>query len=179
VTRWPDAARRPGRYDGLRRLVAPSLVGLALSLSARGGAQTTPGVASVGSSSTTTSPDSRSQSAGSVAADYAEKTLKYSRCMRAHGVPAFPDPNSAGLIFPRKGQTSEQDEPGYKGANNVCCAPGSELWEADASAHGIPNFPDPKISSRFIGFQIDIREVNSELFKRANQACSSYSLGGP
>jgi hypothetical protein len=43
--------------------------------------------------------------------------LKIAKCMRAHGVVSFPDPNSQGTFFM---SPSLADEPGYSAAAKVC-----------------------------------------------------------
>jgi hypothetical protein len=138
-----------------------------------------------------------------VAADYAE-ALKYSQCMRAHGVPNFPDPNSAGLVLLGKGPNNASsqsipEEPGYASANRVCghllpnggtptsaqlAYIGSQLlhYLRCIRSHGVPSFPDPTISSHLIGFKDVGRSlVNAAAFKSAQKPSAFLlnSAGGP
>jgi hypothetical protein len=46
-----------------------------------------------------------------------EQMLKVAKCMRAHGVVNFPDPNSQGMFFM---SPALADEPGYSAAAKVC-----------------------------------------------------------
>lgn len=180
----------------------PALLGLAVVINACG-ATSAPGVASIGSSTATTSPGSDSHAPAAVAADYSQ-ALKYSECMRAHGDPDFPDPNGAGLIpfgtTNRNGSSSPgpQDEPGYTSANKVCghllpnggrptaaqvAYIGSQLLKFSQCmrSHGLPSWPDPTISSHVIGFEgISQSVINSPAYKRAEKSCASFmSSVGP
>jgi hypothetical protein len=86
--------------------------------------------------------------------------LSLARCMRAHGVPNFPDPGtSGGLIIPNY---INPDAPAFKSAQGACAklaqSPGgpgtsSESRKAQLLAlakcmrsHGVPNFADPTSS---------------------------------
>ncbi len=193
------SGRRKART--FERLAVPALVGLAVAIAACG-ATSGPGVASIGSSTATTSPESASHVPASVAADYSQ-ALKYSECMRAHGDPDFPDPNGAGLIpfgtMNHNGSSSPspQDEPGYTSANKVCghllpnggrpttaqvAYIGSQLLKFSQCmrAHGLTTWPDPTISSRFIGFDVGRSVADSAAFKRAQKSCASFmSSVGP
>jgi hypothetical protein len=121
------------------------LVVIGVLFSACGGASG-PGVASVGST-TTTSPSTYQQTT------YA-KSLKYAECMRAHGNSNFPDPNADGFF-------DLYHIPFSVSANDVCQHQlGPQPTTSSASqqktlaealkfsicmrAHGLPNFPDPK-----------------------------------
>ena len=52
----------------------------------------------------------------------ATKLLAYSRCMRAHGVPDFPDPNASGGLQLSGGPGSDLDpnNPAFQAAQRVC-----------------------------------------------------------
>ncbi len=140
-------------------------VGLALTavvvLFAACGGASGPGVASIGSTTTTAAaPASGGGSTGSEAA-----LLKYSECMRAHGVPNFPDPSANGSFQLAAG--IDPASPAFKAAQAKCqkLVPGGGLPilgstthpSAEALAqmvkvsqcvrsHGVPNFPDPTTS---------------------------------
>jgi hypothetical protein len=83
----------------------------------------------------------------------------FSACMRSHGVPTFPDPDSSGTIHV---PSSIDDLPTAKAAYRACrsLAPseGSLTGQGDVltqdrllafakcmRAHGVPNFPDPQV----------------------------------
>jgi hypothetical protein len=89
--------------------------------------------------------------------------VAYSHCMRSHGVPNFPDPNSSGEIPKDKVVTAVVGDPQSPAAQRACqhLIPESGLGPpqtatptrtrlADAlsfakcvRAHGFPSFPDP------------------------------------
>jgi len=81
---WPRSART------LVALIATAALSLLAAACGGGGSSGSPGVANVASSSA-----SKSSSQGSSASNDA---VAYSRCIRRHGVPNFPDPASNGTL---------------------------------------------------------------------------------
>ena len=160
---------------GLRRAgsLVVVLVAGAVSLSACG-ESASPGVASVGPT-TTTSPPSTAQRAGADA-------LRYSQCMRAHGVSDFPDPTAGGGFhvpagvkrkpqFVSASEACQDDLSGGLSAKHVTVR--EELKYAECMrAHGIRNFPDPMPGG---GFRITNTTVNthSPQFEAATRACAA------
>ena len=85
------------------------------------------------------------------------KAVAYSRCMRAHGIPDFPDPAAAGLPKVTPQQVGVSDAR-FQSAQRAC-APLLQPGQAQAAktltgllnfahcmrAHGLPNWPDPTI----------------------------------
>jgi hypothetical protein len=183
----PRANRRRGR---LRRAVAiaAALAGVALLTAACGG----------GSASTTTPPASQG---GTDAADYTA-AVAYTQCMRAHGVPNFPDPDPSTLAVgkPFGGATLAQagvnlNTPQAQAASTACqhlMPPGpspaqrqlllSEMlrYAACMRAHGLPNFPDPSTTPGG-GYSLGLTPgvVSSPQFQPAEQACHSVAPGLP
>jgi hypothetical protein len=51
-----------------------------------------------------------------------EANLRYARCMRAHGISDFPDPNPDGTlrIEPKPGTNLDPNNPQYKAADTAC-----------------------------------------------------------
>ena len=94
-------APHQGRRPRLRRagLPALALVSIACLAAACGGRSASPGVASLGSTTTTTALATATQNTASPA-DYS-KDVAYAGCMQAHGEPDFPDPNSQGDLLIR------------------------------------------------------------------------------
>jgi hypothetical protein len=105
-----------------------------------------------------------------------QAALAYARCMRAHGVPDFPDPDSNGSFSfsasERAGGLGGSGSSSVSGqvtrANQVCnhlLDVGTQLNAAQQQhafsqllkyaqcmrAHGVPNFPDPHTTSGGIG----------------------------
>jgi len=125
-----------------------------------------------------------------------QAALAYARCMRAHGVPDFPDPDSHGQ-FNVKGHSASSQE---TAANQVChhlLNVGGQVDQRQQAlgpllkyarcirAHGLPNFPDPHYDSGGIGTPSGIalggrgaNSVNSPQFRSANQACRHLLPGG-
>jgi hypothetical protein len=109
-------------------------------------------------------------------ASHAASLTKYSACMRSHGVPSFPDPSTRqsgddsfgidGYNFNLPADVNTQS-PAYQSADKACqsliagsgsVAARNPAFLAKAKqaalaharcmrAHGVPNFPDPTISS--------------------------------
>jgi hypothetical protein len=172
--------RRDRRRSRLRRtgLPAAALAGLTLLAACSGG-------------SSNPATDAGAGSARSSA-------LAYSRCMRAHGIKAFPDPNSQGGLSLSAGPGTGIDpsSPQFKAADQACRSlmPGSNLSPAQQAAakatalrysrcmraHGIPDFPDPN-SQGGIGIQArpgsDL-DPNNPRFQAANTACQKLMPGG-
>jgi len=86
------------------------------------------------------------------------QAVRYANCMRAHGVPNFPDPSGSGQIEINSGLNP--NSPAFETAAKACAKlqPGggpafphlSESRKLAAlhfakcmRAHGVPNFPDP------------------------------------
>jgi hypothetical protein len=167
-----------------RRFLAPALAGLAglsLLVSACGGS---PGshVAQLGSTATqsgssTTSAQSNRQGAA----------LAFSRCMRSHGVPDFPDPDAQG-DFPSF-HVSEP-KPTAAAANDACKhllsrggSTGTPQQRRQKLAfalkvaqclrkHGFPTFPDPTGSSQHMPPGIN---TGSPQFQAAETACEKQA----
>jgi hypothetical protein len=117
--------------------------------------------------------------------------LQFSHCMRANGVPNFPDPGRGGY---RTSGINFQS-PAAHSALNVCDkhlhqsghpspVPAGvlhqELLLAQClRANGVPNFPDPDASGN-IQFPITSPIPQSPAFRSAqNGQCKKYASGGP
>jgi hypothetical protein len=163
-------------------------------LAACGGGPSGPQVASLGSVSTTTSVKSASGTGKGGA-------LAFSRCMRSHGVPDFPDPDTNGGITINSGGPGGKNlgpnAPAFKAAQKACqsLAPGGgALTPAEKArmraqglemakcmrAHGILDFPDPNADG---GLQIEMKPgsdlaPNSPTFQAAQKACQPSRPGG-
>jgi len=182
-----SSRRRHGRSVGW---IVALLVTSSLLLAACGGSSNTPTVAGSGAPTKTTS--SAKHSGGGA--------LAYAACMRSHGLPNFPDPNSDGG-FDGTGGVS-MSSPKYTSANQACQSDlggGHQITpamqksiEAHALAfaqcmrsHGVPNYPDPKItfsgggvSETSGGPQGSGLDPQSPKFQSAQQACQNAKGGG-
>jgi hypothetical protein len=133
---------------------------------------------------------------GSSSAAANASPLAYSECMRAHGVPKFPDPGANGELQLRAGPGTGIDPNSsvYKAADAACKSllpvPSAEDQQQNYDAllkfsscmrsHGISDFPDPQPNGRMeikAGPGSDL-DPNSALFKSAQQACQKYMPGG-
>jgi hypothetical protein len=128
----------------------------------------------------------------------------YAACMRSHGVPNFPDPDSHGHFKITSGQGKggktgvDVNSPQFRKAQQACqkLQPNGgrpsrqqEAKEQQAMlkfsqcmrSHGVPKFPDPKFtpnggSQMTIGKEVD---PNSPQFKAAQKACQKLVPNGP
>ena len=125
--------------------------------------------------------------------------LAYSRCMRSHGVPNFPDPDSSGEI-PKEAVVSaghSVSDSQFRAAGSACAnlAP-SGLGPAKAPitakeqqyylraaacmrSHGFTTFPDPVFSNGTVNFPIPSNiDSNSTRFTQARQTCKRLIPAG-
>jgi hypothetical protein len=141
-----------------------------------------------------------SGSAGAGGSTPYQQALAYAQCMRSHGEPGFPDPNSQGL-FLNLGPV-DMNSSQYLSANKTCehLLPASQVSTSQQRqafsrqlkyaecmrSHGFPNIPDPiQEPSGNIqgagpggaagpGSGID---PNSPQYKSANQVCLPFLAG--
>jgi hypothetical protein len=131
------------------------LLALGLAVSACGGASALPGIATVETSSTTTTVVSAPSNAASLYKD----ELRYTECMRAHGVPNFPDPSADGGfslpvgVGPSSAAVAACQKllPGIGALGSGPAPTSAELakWVKLSQcmrAHGVSDFPDPTTS---------------------------------
>jgi hypothetical protein len=128
-------------------------------------------------------------------------SLAFSACMRSHGVPNFPDLSRSGLRIEASGQTLSingvtVNAPAFVAARAQCerYVPHVQASPAQVAQqtrqglqfarcmrrHGVPNFPDPKVTVGASGNGVvDLRHsglnFSSPAFKAATAACG----GGP
>lgn len=122
--------------------------------------------------------------------------LAYSQCMRAHGVPDFPDPVGNTLQL-RASQGSDLDPTSAQNiaAQKACKSlqpagpPGGKVnaaqqanalkYSACMRDNGVPNFPDPVFSGGGVQLKITNIDPNSPQFVAAQKACQSLQpIGG-
>lgn len=123
---------------------------------------------------------------------YYRAAVAYAQCVRANGVPNFPDPNSQG-VFAVKNNDTQAEEAQLHTAENTCkhLLPNggqqtknqqqqtvSKLLQFSQCmrSHGLPSFPDPKSNG---SLNLGGSNPNSPQFQTAFQACRSLlpSLG--
>jgi hypothetical protein len=164
-------------YNGLmtfRALALVGMTGLTLAASACGGSSAGK-VAQVG----TTGANQ----------PHAHDPQAFSACMRSHGVPTFPDPDSSGTIHV---PSSIDDLPTAKAAYRACrsLAPseGSLTGQGDVMrqdqllafakcmrSHRVPNFPDPQVVNGHIADMHATGQIDpsSPIVTAAMAACRS------
>lgn len=159
-----DNWRRGAPWRPIRAGAVVSLLAISGLLGAACGDSDAPGIASIGSTSTTTTTPAAQN--GTPASVYAAE-LAYTKCMRSHGVPNFPDPGASGGFVIAAGSGVDPRSQTFKAAQTACAkdlpgggpgGPGSgppPTAEAMAQMlriaqcmrrHGISKFPDPRSS---------------------------------
>lgn len=165
--------------------LALALVAAAAALAACGG----------GDSQNTTSTASAGAGGSSPTAN-SDKAVKYSQCMREHGVTKFPDPVNGRLTL-RAGPSTgiDPNSATFKSAQKACqsLAPSGTQTPGGNSAvqssvlrfakcmreNGVPDFPDPQVSGGRVQIQPGAGvDPNSEAFQTAQAKCSSLLTGG-
>jgi hypothetical protein len=128
------------------------------------------------------SPASASGGGGGGGSPPMQAQLAYAKCMRAHGVPDFPDPDSNGGFqgVPAGSQVTAADHVCHHllnaGAPHLSPAQQQHMlgqmvkYARCMRAHGLPNFADPHTDNGgyIMGGDID---RNSPQYIAANQAC--------
>ena len=171
-------------------LLAAVVATAALSLLAAGcgGGKSSPGVAGVGSSPDTASTPTTQNG-----------LLAFSRCMRSHGVPSFPDPQryaggNVKLTLHQYGTGSPQFRTALNACDNLLPTNGgppetaqqTRTQVADALSfsrcmrgHGAPRFPDPTAQGQLTVEMVQGQgiDVHSTAFLRIVQGCLPASHG--
>jgi hypothetical protein len=124
--------------------------------------------------------------------------VAYSRCMRSHGIPNFPDPDSSGQISKRAIIQLGVSRPVFQTALRAC----ERLWPYHGltqaqqrqqlaqdlklaqcmRSHGVPHFPDPINSGGQAEFVISLSRVGmseSQLLVKAHQCQHVLPAGTP
>jgi hypothetical protein len=188
-----------------RILILIALASLAVTAAGCGSKPAANGVAQLSSSSTTTTTGSQSDGSPTNAASKAQSVARYAACMRSHGVPKFPDPQSSSggmslTIGPSSG--IDPNSPQFKAADKACrklmpgggkaASPAQQAkalaqmlkFSACMRAHGLPDFPDPTSSGGDIQLSIGGKKGSSlsprsPVFQAAQKACQSAMPGPP
>ena len=118
--------------------------------------------------------------------------VRFTSCMRAHGLPNYPDPDGHGTITITISTSFDPTSPRFRAALASCeglLPPGGTLsparqqqlktrllaFAACMRSHGFPNYPDPKFGpggmvSQGFGGRNGI-DPSSPLFQAAQRAC--------
>ena len=174
----------PVSYHSLMRItIILSLLAAALGLAACGSSQPNTGGATTDQ--------------GNTAAAQA-RSLAFSRCMRSHGVPNFPDPNAQGDLAIGPSSGLDPGSAKFQAALRACqkvlpnggqptpqqlakARQGALAFSACMRSHGLPDFPDPTFSSGGGGIGIRAHmsagsDLNpqSPTFQSAQRACQGH-----
>jgi len=189
-------------------LAVPTLAAVAL-LAAGCGGGSSPSVAALGTttSGSTASGGSTPSASGQGASGQGGPSLtmktqdgfKFSACMRAHGLPNFPDPNAQGVIQFGSANGIDPSSPKFQAAQQACrkvlpnggqpspqqiakAQQAALAFSACMRSHGIKDFPDPTFSGG--GVQMSLRggpgsdlDPSSPLFQKAQTACQALIPG--
>jgi hypothetical protein len=119
--------------------------------------------------------------------------VKYTACMRSHGVPNFPDPDALGTITITVSRSLNPSSPLFQKAAADCqhLVPAGEgpspalqqrikaralAFAACMRSHGVPNYPDPTFSNGGVSQGFNSKSgvaPNSPIFQAAQKACQS------
>jgi hypothetical protein len=171
------------------------------------GGSSSPGVAHLASSTSGRSPADgagKSSTKPESGASAQQKMVAYSRCMRSHGVPEFPEPSEGHLLIHssvRNGHVTGVNprSPQFQAAQRVCeklmpeggrpsaaqtakAQEGALRLSRCMRTHGVPNFPDPSFSGGGVRVTLKAGGANgidpsSPRFKAAQKTCQSLMPG--
>jgi hypothetical protein len=169
-----DSRPRPRRL-ATAAVAAVALLGVAVLVTACGSS-------SNGSSSSDSSSTGSSSSGQSASSARQDQALNYAQCMRANGVPSFPDPDANGRFGGI--QRKLAGDPGFQAAQQACrgVAPGGQHEFGSPAVveqlrkfaqcmrnNGLTQFPDPDPSG---GFPPGTEQLQGDPnFPTALQAC--------
>ena len=196
--REPAAGAPPALSDGARRRGALRHVRVRRGLR-RGSSR--PSVASLGSSTTTTTEPSAAPSGSKVGPGIS--ALAFIGCMRTHGEPNMPEPNIS-----KNGRTVsininassgiDPNSPQFIAATKACKhllpfngvpSAGQTITPADQAdylkgaacmrSHGVPNFPDPTFQNNTVTFKTQTPiNTSSPQYKSALATCQKLIPAG-
>jgi hypothetical protein len=138
------------------------------------------------------SPESSGSANGSF-----DQALEFAECMRAEGVPEFPDPQQADGGVRMDAGGVDTDSPEFQGAMEACRhkAPQAQgqgqggepldpkkvaAWAECIRENGVPNFPDPEVNGgqMALDFAGAGLSMGDPAFQKARSACQDKWPGG-
>jgi hypothetical protein len=179
------------------RWAAALAAGLALiAVSACSGGSSNPGVADVGTSTPSAShAPGGAQGSGNQGGSQLGSgglTVAFSECMRSHGEPKFPDPNSQGVVGSLIQLGIDPNSTTFQAAEKACASlangpePGGQQSQTQNKAaalkfsicmrsHGFPNFPDPNANGAIAGGSGSGNDQATPQFQAAKKTCSQQT----
>jgi hypothetical protein len=198
IERREHTAGRRSRLErtAFRGLALVAVAGLSLLAAACGGGSPGAKVAQIGTTSST-------KGSGSSGASGSGNPTAYSACMRSHGVPNFPDPDSKGHFKITSGVSGngqktgvDVNSPQFARARKACDKllpnggrPTAAQQQQEQQqmlkyaqcmrSHGVPKFPDPKAGGAMtLGTKAGV-DPNTPQFQAAQKTCQKLVPGGP
>ncbi|HEX4865686.1 MAG TPA: hypothetical protein VFV02_16575 [Acidimicrobiales bacterium] len=180
------------------RLWAAAAVAIGVTIAGCSTGSTSPTTATGSTGPTTTTPASSGGSGSSGATPLAQ-AVAYSQCLRAHGVPSFPDPvQTPDGNYGYRTNGIDPNSAAFQGALQACKSlpspwnsTGQQLsasqqqawlnWAHCIRVHGAPNFPDPTFSGTEVhdsGVGLSSPQVQSAMDACKSQRPSVGGLGG-
>jgi hypothetical protein len=169
----------------IRGLMALPLLTAVACLAACSGGSASPGVAAAGT-------PSASASATSTLSTY-QRALAMAKCIRAHGVPNYPDPQqSGGGIALGSAPGFDPDSSAFQAAVTACqsLVPNTSAsrpafdpakiaaWTACLRDHGLPKINDPQNTGNGVAVNLNGTPYSIATAQAAESACQSESPGG-
>jgi hypothetical protein len=178
-----------------RGLALVAVVGLSLLAAACGGGSPGAKVAQIGTTSS-------AKGSGSPSASGSGSPTAFAACMRSHGVPNFPDPDSQGHFKITGGVSNgktfgvDTNSAQFKAADRACRKlqpnggrPTAAQQQQEQQqmlkyaqcmrSHGVPKFPDPKAGGALtLGDKSGV-DPNTPQFQAAQKTCLKLVPGGP
>jgi hypothetical protein len=136
---------------------------------------------------------SPSSTGGGALSAYITQELAFARCMRAHGIPNFPDPGSDGHFSKEQLRQLGISNARLRADNSACqnllpagqppltAQEQQDYLRAAACmrSHGIVNFPDPSFSGGGVHFTVPPGiDSSSPQFSQARQTCQRLIPAG-
>jgi hypothetical protein len=187
--------------------IALPLAGLVILLAGCGGKSGSPNVAHLGTTTTGTTTNETPAGSGTGATASGgpsggaslkmvggKNIAQFASCMRTHGVPNFPDPDSHGDLSITPSSGIDPSSPQFQSAQRACSkfmpnggqppSPAQQAkmqaqalkFSACMRAHGVPGFPDPQFGNGNIRIRIGPGsgiDPQSPSFQAAQKACQA------
>jgi hypothetical protein len=182
--RQPRWARPPAART-VDAMIAAAILALVLAAAACGGSTSS----SAGPSSAGAGPSPAG--GGGASSAFLAQALAFARCVRAHGIPNFPDPDNNGTFSKAALQQLGVSASRLRAAENTCplSAGPAPLTAQDQRdylrgaacmrSHGIINFPDPVFSEGRVSFRVPASiDTRSARFTQARQICARLIPAG-
>ena len=179
--------------------IALLVASLAVVSAGCGGRAASPRVASLRGSTTTTGAFPGGGTPVGASPSVRQDLARFAACIRAHGVPEFPDPNAQGMFDVGGSSGIDPSSPQFQAAEKKCQSLEPPGWQPtpqqtakiyqQASAfaecmrgQGIRDFPNPTLSNGVVTLNVrghgDL-DFSSSFFQNALKSCRNSFPPGP